>query len=124
MFTTGWEHGEFYFSSIPSPAIKNILDYDMDKQDEYIKKLNIPNNMKSALITHILQRKYFRILQTTIDNTLDEMDLQNLESPYSNEFCVFNNVDVNKYITKIVCTKKNYRKIKKYIPKNIEVVFI
>ena len=101
--------------------------YDKDIQEEYIDKLGIPDTLKPALITYLIDTDYVwgdAEYHGIIDNVWNKINPEKFSSPYWNELIVFNNVDVNKYITKIVCTKKNYRKIKKYIPKNIEVVFI
>lgn len=118
--THGWEYGIFDSYSIPSPAIKNILDRDEDKHEEYIKKLDIPDTMKSALQRYLIDLPSYVL---GIDNMLSDIKLEILQ-PYLNELCVFNNVDIKKYLIKIICTKKNYKKIKKYIPKNIEVKII
>lgn len=115
-YSPGGEHGEYEVDTIPGPNIRKLLSIDDKDRDNYINKLNINEETKNDLIN------YNNIFLTNVEADEYNKFNENIRQHYFMELCVFDKVDLKKYMTGVVCLDEKLKdKVEELIPKNVKI---
>lgn len=113
------EHGDYGKESIPNPNLRHLLS--QQNRTKYIDSLIINDNLENELLEYSFT--WFTIVEVINKeeeryNTFDN-DYKIGKMP---EFCIFDRIDLNKYIVGIfVVGRENDYNLNNIVPKNIKI---